>query len=167
MECLGNFWLSHANCHQEHDCRLLTLAIYAHAKNIALINLKLKPRSATWNDFCAKNVFVGSAILRAVKIHAWGTHKLGHDYALSAANNECSVWCLQREITHKHSLALNLASFAVFKLCVYVQRSGICVILLFALKHSVTWLFKIWIRECEAHCLSKILNWRNLLEHFF
>ena len=76
------------------------------------------------------------------------------------------MWSLQWEVTHENGLAFNFAGFAVFKLSVHVKWSGVGVILFLALEHGVTWFFKVWVGECEAHCLSKILDWGNLLEDF-
>ena len=46
---------------------------------------------------------------------ARGTHELGDDDSLGAADDEGTVRGLQREIAHEHGLGLDFAGVAVFE----------------------------------------------------
>ena len=106
LECLGDLGLGHADGHEEHDGGLLALAVHAHLRLVLLVDLELEPCTTARDDLRAEDFLIGGAILLAVEVDARGTHELGDDDSLGAADDEGAVRGLQREIAHEHEVRI-------------------------------------------------------------
>ena len=164
LESVGDLILGHADGHEEHDGGLLALAVHAYAEDVTLVDLELEPCATARDDLRAEDLLVGGTVLGAIEVHARGTHQLGHDHSLGAADDEGAVRGLQREIAHEHGLGLDFAGVAVLEFRVDVQRRGVGVVLLLAFLHGVARFLEVRIREGQAHGLSEVLDRGDLLE---
>ena len=165
LERVADLAAGHADRHEEDDGRLLALAVHAHSEEVALVDLELEPCATARNDLGAEDLLVGGAVRLTVEVDARGTHELGDDHSLGAADDERAVRGLQREVTHEHGLGLDLAGLAVLELGVHVQRRGVGVVLLLAFLHGVARFLEVWVGERQAHGLCEVLDRGDLVEH--
>ena len=165
FEGLADLAAGHADRHEEHDGRLLALAVHTHAQEVTLVDLELEPCATARDDLRTEDLLVGRAVRLAVEVHARGAHELRDDDALGAADDERAVRGLQREVTHEHGLGLDLAGLAVLELGVHVQRRGVGVVLLLAFLHGVARFLEVWVGERQAHGLCEVLDRGDLVEH--
>ncbi len=98
------------------------------------------------------------------EIDTGASHQLRDHHALGAVNNERSAVGHQREVTHEHSLRLDLTGLVVHELGFDVERSGVGLAALFTLVERVLLFFQIRVRKRQLHRFPVVFDGRNLLE---
>ena len=101
---------------EEHGDRLLALAVDAHADHVALVDLELEPGATARDDLRREDVLVGRLVGRALEVDSRAADELGDDDALGAVDDERAALGHEREVTHEHGLALDLARGVVHEL---------------------------------------------------
>ncbi len=166
-ELLEDAILAPAESLQQDGDVLLTLAVETHADGVALVDLELQPGTARRNDLTRVDVLIGGLIGQHFVVHARRTNELGNDHALGAGDDEGTLVGHQREVANENGLALNLAGLVVHELRGDEQRRRVGGVAVLTFLNRVLRVFEAVVAEAQRHCLSKVLDGRNLFEDFF
>ena len=149
---------------QKQRGRLLTLAIDAHRKNVALVSLEFEPSTAGRNDLCAENSFVRSLIALGAEVHAGRANQLRNDNALGAVDDEGAARGHEREIAHEDFLLLDFAGFAIDEANLSEQRSLERHVLLFAFVDRVFGIAEFVSAKLNAHIFRCVFDGAHVVE---
>ena len=126
---------------------LLALAVQTHAHRVTLVDLELEPGATRGNHLAAVDVLVGRLVGVALEVDARGTHQLGDDDALGAADDEGALGGHEWEITDEDGLRLDLAGLVVGELGRDEQRRGVRAVAILALVEGVLGIFEAVVTE--------------------
>ena len=149
---------------EQHGDRLAALAVDAHADGVALVDVKLEPRTAGRNDLHGVQRALGGLVDGLVEVHTRGTHELRDDNALGAVDDEGALLSHHREIADEDGLGLDLLGVVINKFCGDVQWRRVVDVLLFALVHGVLHRLEARLRQGQGHVARVVLDRRKLLE---
>ena len=164
FEFVGDLLAGHADGLQEDDGGLLALAVDADAQDVTLVDFQLQPGSAGGDNLGVVDVLIGRPVGGAAEIDAGGTHQLGDDHTLGAADDEGAMFGHQGEVPHEDGLGLDLARVIIGELGVHVQRGGVSLVLIAALLHGMAGLLEIRVGEGQGHGLGEVLDGGDLIE---
>ncbi|CAB4650084.1 unannotated protein [freshwater metagenome] len=165
-EVLRDFFAGEAEGLQEDSDRLLALTVDTNTDLVTLVNLKLQPCTAAWDNPHGVDFLVAELVEGGFEIDTRATNQLGHDNTLGAVDDEGSLFGHQGEVAHEHRLGLDFTSLVVHKLSLYVERGGVGLATFLALVNGVLFVLKVGVCERELHGLRRVFNRGNLFEDF-
>ena len=103
------------------------------------------------------------------EIHAGRAHKLAHDDAFRAVDDEGALFGHKREIAHEHRLLLHFSGFLIYKAHGDAQGRGIVNIPLLTFFHGVFRVIKVdvVVHKFKDQFLRIVSDGRNVRQHLF
>ncbi len=163
-EPLADLLVGPADGLEQDGDRLPTLTVDADADRVALVDVELEPCAAARDDLDRGEVPVRGLVGLLVEVHTRRADELAHHHTLGAVDDERALRGHDREVTHEHRLALDLASRVVGELRRHEQRGAVGEILLLALLNGRLHFVEAWRRERERHRAGEVLNRTDLFE---